>query len=60
MRSTKPDAPFQAKVWLVLCGVSVLLGVLRLIYYRNRRDYFAEEMDHRRSLVKDPEFRAKG
>jgi hypothetical protein len=53
INSTRHDAPFWAKVWLVLCAVSVLLGVFRILYYRNRRDYFAEEMDHRCLSAKD-------
>ena len=53
MHSTKPDAQFWAKVWLVLFGFSVVSGILRFLYYRNRRNYFAEEVDHRRSLAKD-------
>ena len=52
MHSTKPNAHFEAKIWFVLCALSVLMGVLRFVYYRNRRDYFAEEMDHRRALAK--------
>jgi hypothetical protein len=26
---------------------------LRFLYYRNRRNYFADEMDYRRSLVRE-------
>ena len=53
MHSTRPDGPFWAKIWLVLACVSILMGLLRVLYYRNRRDYFAEEMDHRREIAKD-------
>jgi hypothetical protein len=53
MHSTSPDAPVWAKLWLVLCALSVILGLLRFAYYRNRRNYFAEEMDRRRSLARD-------
>jgi hypothetical protein len=52
MHSTKPDAPVQVGTWLVLCVLSVFSGFLRYFYYRNRRDYFAEEMERRRSLTK--------
>ena len=58
MRSARPDAPVEAKVWLFLCAFSVVLGVGRFLYYRNRRNYFAEEMDHRRALV-TKSFKAK-
>jgi hypothetical protein len=53
MRNPSPDAPAQARIWLVLCVFSVVSGLLRFHYYRNRRDYFAEEMERRRSLAKD-------
>jgi hypothetical protein len=52
MHSTRPEAHWETKFWFALCAASVLLGVFRFIYHRNRRDYFAEEMDHRRSLAK--------
>ena len=52
MHSTKPDAPVWVRVWLGLCVLSVVSGLLRLFYYRNRRNYFADEMEHRRSLAK--------
>jgi hypothetical protein len=60
MHNAGPDAPIWAKVWLVLCGISVLSDFWRLVWYRNRRDYFAEEMDHRRSLTKDLARTGKG
>jgi|SRR5580692_7662144 hypothetical protein len=60
MHDTSPGAPICAKVWLVLCGTSVLLGFWRVVWYRNRPDYFAEEMDHRRSLTKDLTSTGKG
>jgi hypothetical protein len=53
MRSTSPDAPVQARIWLALCIFSVVSGLLRFVYYRNRRNYFAEEMERRRSLTKE-------
>ena len=52
MRTSRPGTAVWAKLWLALCILSVIAIVLRFIYYRNRRDYFAEEMDHRRSLAK--------
>ena len=52
MHSRSPDAGLGAKIWFGLCGFSILLGIARYLYYRNRRDYFAEEMDHRRGLAK--------
>jgi hypothetical protein len=52
MHCTKPNAAFETKFWLVLCAISVGSGLVRFLYYRNRRDYFAEEMDHRRALTK--------
>jgi len=54
MHSLRSDGPLWGKIWLALCAMSVLLGLGRFLYYRNRRDYFAEEMDHRRSLAKGP------
>ena len=48
-----PWARFQTILWLALFGISVLVGVLRISYYRSHRDYFAEEMEHRRTLAKD-------
>jgi len=53
MQSTRPDARVEAKIWLVLCVLSVALGFSYFLYYRNRRNYFAEEMEHKRSLAKD-------
>jgi hypothetical protein len=58
MRSRSPDAALETRIWFGLCGFSILLGIARYFYYRNRRDYFAEEMDHRRSLAKGT-FKAK-
>jgi hypothetical protein len=52
MHRTRPDAPVQVRIWLVLCVLSVVSALLRFLYYRNRRNYFAEEMEHRRSLAK--------
>ena len=51
MHSKRPAAPFFTKVWIVLL-TSVLLAVLRFIWYRKHRNYFAEEMNHQRSLAK--------
>jgi hypothetical protein len=53
MHSKSPDAPLQADIWFVLCALSVVAGILRFLYYRNRRNYFAEEMDYRRTLVRE-------
>jgi len=53
MHMASPDAQVWAKVWLVLCAFSVISGLVRFLGYRNRCNYFAEEMDHRRSLAKD-------
>ena len=52
MHCTRPDAILWAKVSALCCALSVILGVSHFIYYRNRRNYFAEEIDHRRSLAK--------
>jgi hypothetical protein len=52
LHSTKPNAHFEADISFALCTLSVLMGVSRFVYYRKRRDYFAEEMDHRRALAK--------
>ena len=54
MHSPRSDGPLWGKIWLALCAISVLLGTGRFLYYRNRRDYFSEEMDHRSSLAKGP------
>jgi hypothetical protein len=51
-RSTSPDGPVQARIWLALCIFSVVSGLLRFVYYRNRRNYFAEEMERKHSLVR--------
>jgi hypothetical protein len=53
MHSESPEAPLQANIWLVLCAISVAAGILRSLYYRNRRNYFAEETDYRRTLVRE-------
>jgi hypothetical protein len=52
MQKTGPYARFQTRFWVIMCAVSVVSGLVRFLYYRNRRDYFAEEMDHRRALTK--------
>jgi hypothetical protein len=58
---TSVDAPVWTRVWIGLCAFAVIAVVFRVVYYRNRRDYFAEEMDHRRSLTKDrPELEPNG
>jgi len=54
MHGSRPDGLFWGKVWFALAGVSILSGLFRIFYYQERRDYFSEEMDHRRSLAKDP------
>jgi hypothetical protein len=53
MHSKSPDAPLQANIWFVLCAFSVVAGILRFLDYRNRRNYIAEEMDYRRTLVRE-------
>jgi hypothetical protein len=53
MHSPRPEAPVWAKVWPALAIFSVISCVLRFLYYRNRRNYFAEEMDHRHTLAKE-------
>jgi hypothetical protein len=52
VHSKRPEAPFFTKVWIVLLITSVLLAVLRFIWCGKHRNYFAEEMNHRRSLAK--------
>jgi hypothetical protein len=51
MHSPHVDAHLWARSSIVLCALSVLIIIFRILYYRNRRDCFAEEMDHRRSLA---------
>jgi hypothetical protein len=51
--SKSPEAPLQANICFVLCAFSVAAGILRFLYYRNRRNYFADEMDYRRTLVRE-------
>jgi hypothetical protein len=53
MHSKRPEAPLQANICFVLCAFSAAAGILRARYYRNRRNYFAEEMDHRHTLVRE-------
>ena len=58
---TGSDAAVWTKVWIGLCAFAVIAGIFRVVYYRNRRDYFAEEMNHRRSLAKErPELEPHG
>ena len=52
MRSKRPEAPIYAKLDIALLALSAILGLSRLIWYRKHRDYFAEEIDHRRALAK--------
>ena len=52
MHSKRPEAQIYVKVWVVLFAGSLILAVWRVVWYRKHRDYFAEEMDHRRSLAK--------
>jgi hypothetical protein len=47
------EAPLQANICFVLCAFSVAAGILRFLYYRNGRNDFAEEMDYRRTLVRE-------
>lgn len=53
MHSKSPLASVWAKVWVGLCAFSLISGLVRLLYYRNRRNYFAEEMARRHSLAND-------
>ena len=50
--ATSPDARTWAVAWLILCGLCAVVGVIRFLR-RNKPDYFADEMSHRRSLVRD-------
>jgi hypothetical protein len=52
MHSKRPEASIYTKLYFLFFGISVALGLWRVIWYRKRCDYFSEEMDHRRSLVK--------
>jgi hypothetical protein len=52
MHSKRPGASIYAKLYFAFFGISLALCVWRVVWYRNRRDCFAEEMDHRRSLAK--------
>ncbi len=52
MHSKRVEASSFTKFWFVLFAVSILLGTLRFIWYQKHRDYFAEEMDHRRALTR--------
>jgi hypothetical protein len=51
---TRPDADVSAKIFMGM-GIFFVLVFLVRMFYRGvltRRDYFAEEMEHRRSLTK--------
>jgi hypothetical protein len=52
MHHTSLNARFNTILWAAFFVVSLLSGLARILYFRNHRDYFAEEMDHRRSLAK--------
>jgi len=52
LHSSHPEDQVWAKVWIGLCILCVTFGIFQGIFYWNRRDYFAEEMEHRRSLLK--------
>jgi len=52
MHHSSPDARFNPISWSILFAISLISGPARLLYYRNHRDYFAKEMDHRSSLAK--------
>jgi hypothetical protein len=58
--STRPDALVEAKISLGACVIFVILFLVRLVYrvFLKKRDYFAEEMEHRSSLARST-FRAK-
>ena len=52
--STRPDAAVEAKIFV---GMSILFSLVFLVRLFRRglvtkRDYFAEEMEHRHSLAK--------
>jgi hypothetical protein len=51
MHSTRPNATIEARIWLALCAFSVILGIVRFLYYRTRHNYFGEEMARRHSLA---------
>jgi hypothetical protein len=52
--STRADAPVEAKIYLGACVVFIALFLWRLVYrvFLRKRNYFAEEMDHRHALAK--------
>ncbi len=52
--SRSTDARTYEMFWLVLCGLSMLTGLIRFLR-RNKRNPFEEEMAHRRSLVRNDE-----
>jgi len=52
VHSASSGARFETILWAILFCISVLFGIARLLYYRTHRDYFAEEMEHRRLLAK--------
>lgn len=54
--STRHDASVEAKLFLGTSICFLLLFLVRLVYrgFPSKRDYFAEEMEHRRSLAKTP------
>jgi len=52
MRSQSPEGLLLAKICIGCFAFSLLIIIFRIVYYRNQRDYFSEEMDHRRSLAK--------
>jgi hypothetical protein len=49
-RSTSPDASSHAVVWFVLRCLYVVAGSFRFLY-RDKRNYFAEEIARRRSIA---------
>jgi hypothetical protein len=50
--SQTADARTFEVLWLVVCGLTLIIGLVRLLR-RNKRTPFKEEMAHRRSVVRD-------
>jgi len=53
--SQTTDARTFEILWLVICGLTVVIGLVRFLR-RNKRNAFEEEIAHRRSLVRDDEY----
>jgi len=52
--SRSTNARTYEMLWFVLCGLSLVTGLMRFLL-RNKRNRFEEEMAHRRSLVRNDE-----